>query len=258
MGYACHLVGYDFPGRDALLKIEKQPRRLTRIGLELSGRRVPRQGCPILTDTQRIGEVTSGTFSPTLQKPIAMGYVPPEFAKPGRELKIDIRGHLETARVVALPFYNRNKKGKSKVNPQQLLYTKTHEWADIQPDPAGGKIATVGITAFAIEVLTDLVFISLPEVGRQVRAGEPFGEIESVKAVSDLVSPVDGEIVAVNADLANQPRNPFQRSLPGRLDGENQNQQRSKPGRSARPRRLPKTMPGRTTLGKMMRVMNDG
>ena len=50
LGYACHLVGYDFPGRDALLKIEKQPLRLTRIGLELSERRVPRQGCPILVE----------------------------------------------------------------------------------------------------------------------------------------------------------------------------------------------------------------
>jgi glycine cleavage system H protein len=89
------------------------------------------------------------------------------------------------------------------VNPQQLLYTKTHEWADIEPGPSGGKIATVGITAFALEILTDLVFMSLPEVGRQVRAGEPFGEIESVKAVSDLNSPVDGEITEVNSDLVN-------------------------------------------------------
>jgi glycine cleavage system H protein len=90
------------------------------------------------------------------------------------------------------------------VNPQQLLYTKTHEWADIQPHASGGKIAVVGLTAFALEVLTDLVFMSLPEVGRKVKAGEPFGEIESVKAVSDLYSPVDGEVVAVNADLVNQ------------------------------------------------------
>ena len=94
LGYACHLVGYDFPGRDALVKIEKEPLRLTRIGLELSERRVPRQGCPILAESRRIGEVTSGTFSPTLQKPIAMGYVPPEFAALGTELQIDIRGHL--------------------------------------------------------------------------------------------------------------------------------------------------------------------
>jgi glycine cleavage system H protein len=86
------------------------------------------------------------------------------------------------------------------VNPQQLLYTKTHEWAQIESAP-GGKTATVGITAFALEVLTDLVFMSLPEVGRKVKTGEPFGEIESVKAVSDLNSPVDGEIIAVNSDL---------------------------------------------------------
>jgi len=88
------------------------------------------------------------------------------------------------------------------VNPQQLLYTKTHEWANIE-SIAGGKTATVGLTAFALEVLTDLVFMSLPEVGRQVKAGESFGEIESVKAVSDLNSPVDGEITAVNADIVN-------------------------------------------------------
>jgi glycine cleavage system H protein len=89
------------------------------------------------------------------------------------------------------------------VNPKQLLYTKTHEWADVQSDAAGAKVATVGLTAFALEVLTDLVFMELPEVGRQVQACEPFGEIESVKAVSDLNSPVDGEVVAVNADLVN-------------------------------------------------------
>jgi glycine cleavage system H protein len=89
------------------------------------------------------------------------------------------------------------------VNPQHLLYTKSHEWADIQPDATGGKIATIGITAFAIEVLTDLVFMALPEVGRQVKAGQPFGEIESVKAVSDIYSPVDGEVTAVNSDLLN-------------------------------------------------------
>ena len=89
------------------------------------------------------------------------------------------------------------------MNPQQLLYTKTHEWASIESTSGGAKTATVGISAFALEVLTDLVFMSLPEVGRQVKAGESFGEIESVKAVSDINSPVDGEVVAVNSDLVN-------------------------------------------------------
>jgi aminomethyltransferase len=114
LGFACHLVGYDFPGRDALLKIQKGSLPLVRIGLELPGKRAARQGCPILADGKPIGEVTSGTYSPSLDKPIAMGYVAPEFARPGAELQIDIRGRIELARVVELPFYSRNKKGPKK------------------------------------------------------------------------------------------------------------------------------------------------
>ncbi len=86
--------------------------------------------------------------------------------------------------------------------PQNLLYSKTHEWVRVEKDPSGAKIATVGLTAFALEQLTDLVHLELPPIGRQVKAGQPFGEIESVKAVSDLNSPVDGEVVAVNSALA--------------------------------------------------------
>jgi glycine cleavage system H protein len=86
--------------------------------------------------------------------------------------------------------------------PEHLLYSKTHEWVRVEAGPAGGKIATVGLTAFALQALTDLVFIDLPAVGREVKAGQPFGEIESVKAVSDLYSPVDGQVAAVNAEVA--------------------------------------------------------
>jgi len=110
LGFACHLVGYDFPGRDALKEIQRQPRKSTRVGIELTGRRVARQGCPILVEGKPIGRITSGTFSPTLKKPIAMGYVAPESAQPGTELQVDIRGRIESARVVKLPFYRRHKK----------------------------------------------------------------------------------------------------------------------------------------------------
>jgi glycine cleavage system H protein len=88
------------------------------------------------------------------------------------------------------------------VTPEQLLYNKTHEWVHVETDSTGAKIATVGLSAFALEQLTDLVYVDLPQPGRQVAAGQPFGEIESVKAVSDLYSPVDGEIVEVNGQLA--------------------------------------------------------
>jgi glycine cleavage system H protein len=74
----------------------------------------------------------------------------------------------------------------------------------IEPDASGGKVATVGISAFALEALTDLVYIELPKLGRTLKAGESFGEIESVKAVSDLYSPVDGTVVAVHDALPNQ------------------------------------------------------
>jgi len=88
------------------------------------------------------------------------------------------------------------------VKPEELRFTKTHEWVFVESSPEGKKIATVGLSAFALEALTDLVFIDLPPVGRRVQAGRPFGEIESVKAVSDLYSPVDGEIAAVNSAVA--------------------------------------------------------
>jgi glycine cleavage system H protein len=88
------------------------------------------------------------------------------------------------------------------VQPKDLLYAKTHEWVYVDRAAGGTKLATVGISHFAVEALTDLVYIELPEAGRQVRAGESFGEVESVKAVSDLYSPVSGEIAEVNQELS--------------------------------------------------------
>jgi glycine cleavage system H protein len=86
------------------------------------------------------------------------------------------------------------------VKPEDLLYAKTHEWVAVAEEN-GAKVATVGISAFAVEALTDLVYIDLPAVGKQVEAEQPFCEVESVKAVSDIYSPVDGEVVAVNTML---------------------------------------------------------
>jgi len=76
-------------------------------------------------------------------------------------------------------------------------FAKTHEWIRLDDD----GLATVGISAYAVEALTDLVFMQLPDLGRAVQAGESIGEIESVKAVSDFYAPVSGEVVEVNAAL---------------------------------------------------------
>lgn len=86
------------------------------------------------------------------------------------------------------------------MKPEELQYAKTHEWVSVSEE-GGAKVATLGLSAFAIEELTDLVYIDLPEVGRQVEKGQPFCEVESVKAVSDIYSPVDGEVTAVNQSL---------------------------------------------------------
>ena len=78
--------------------------------------------------------------------------------------------------------------------PQELKYTKTHEWARAEAD---GTLA-VGITDFAQEALGDIVFVEFPKVGATVKAGDPVGVVESVKAASDIYAPVSGEVVAVN------------------------------------------------------------
>lgn len=86
------------------------------------------------------------------------------------------------------------------MKPEQLRYAETHEWVAVN-DEGGRKIGIVGISAFAIEQLTDLVHMVLPKVGKALKQGEEFGEVESVKAVSSLYSPVEGEVIAVNTDL---------------------------------------------------------
>jgi glycine cleavage system H protein len=84
--------------------------------------------------------------------------------------------------------------------PDNLRYAKSHEWVRLD-----GDVATVGITQFAVEQLTDVIYIQLPEAGKAVAAGRSFGEIESVKAVSDLYAPVDGEVIEVNKKLTADP-----------------------------------------------------
>ena len=86
------------------------------------------------------------------------------------------------------------------MHPPELKYTKDHEWIRVD-----GASARVGITDYAQKQLGDVVYLELPEVGRTLRKGEVFGTIESVKAVSELFSPVAGEVTEVNSALAERP-----------------------------------------------------
>lgn len=86
--------------------------------------------------------------------------------------------------------------------PVELKYTKSHEWVKLE-----NGIAVVGISDFAQDALGDVVFVNLPQVGDEVTAGEVFGDVESVKAVSDLICPVSGVVCAVNEELEDSPEN---------------------------------------------------
>ena len=82
------------------------------------------------------------------------------------------------------------------MDPASLKYTKTHEWAAVE-----GDVATIGISDFAVHLLSDLTFADLPAIGKKITQGQPFGEVESVKAVSDLYAPVSGEVIGRNDQL---------------------------------------------------------
>jgi glycine cleavage system H protein len=84
--------------------------------------------------------------------------------------------------------------------PANYRYTDQHEWVDVK-----GDVATIGITDYAQQELGDVVFVELPKPGTKITAGKSFGNVESVKAVSDIFAPVSGEVVEANADLHNAP-----------------------------------------------------
>jgi len=85
--------------------------------------------------------------------------------------------------------------------PEDLRYTSEHEWVSVED---GGRVR-VGITDFAQDALGDVVYVDLPDVGSEIRGGEPFGEVESTKSVSDVYSPVSGKVVERNDELADGP-----------------------------------------------------
>jgi len=102
-----NLKGREFSGRAALERFKTDASQPKRVGLSLSGRRIPREHYGVYAGDEQVGEVTSGTFSPTLNKPIAMAYVQPGSGAMGTKLAIDIRGARQPCEVVPLPFYTR-------------------------------------------------------------------------------------------------------------------------------------------------------
>ena len=107
LGFAVHLKDRQFIGHAALARSKEAADRPRRVGLQMEGKRVAREHFTVLAAGEVVGEVTSGTYSPTLERPIAMAYVRSDVAEVGTRLEIDIRGRSVSASVVPLPFYRR-------------------------------------------------------------------------------------------------------------------------------------------------------
>ena len=111
LGWAVKLDKEAFVGREALVRLSQDRSRPQRVGLELEGKRIAREGAAVIVDGKPAGRVTSGTFSPTLLKAIAMAYIDPVHSVPGTVCEVDVRGKVAAAQVVPLPFYRRPRHG---------------------------------------------------------------------------------------------------------------------------------------------------
>lgn len=109
LGWAVKMDKGDFRGREALVRRHKDPNLRQRVGLELAGKRIAREGSKVLAGGKEVGIITSGTFTPTINKTIAMAYVDSAYKTPGTQVSVDIRGKEEPAKVVPMPFYKRMK-----------------------------------------------------------------------------------------------------------------------------------------------------
>ena len=198
----------DFPGRAVLAEQKKNgpPRKL--VGFEVTGRGIARHGYPVLVHDERVGEVTSGTYAPFLQKNIGLCYVPAParraWARSSPSTSASARSPRAWSRRRSTrgPTRRRRRPRARSPPPEEHhgssgpKYTKDHEWVRVE-----GDHGTVGITDYAQKQLGDVVYVELPDVGRALKEHESFGTVESVKAVSELFSPVAGEVAEANAAL---------------------------------------------------------
>ena len=197
LGWVCAL-DTGFTGADELRRIKEAgpERKLAAFVMEEAG--IPRQGMPIVEG----GEVTSGSHSPMLERGIGLGYVPAELAQPGdgaddrRARPQPARPRGEEADLLA----RGELMAAAESYPDDLRYHPEHDWARVDGDEA-----TLGITWFAQDALGELVHFEAPEEGATLTKDQAYAEVESVKAVSDVIAPLSGEVLEVNRAVADAP-----------------------------------------------------
>ncbi len=165
-----------------------------------------------------------------------MAYVPAEHAEVGTAFEIDVRGKTRAAEVRPKPLYQQG-------DLNRWLTRATPPTCCTTPITTGrastARTPRFGITWYAQDSLGEVVFFDPPEVGKQIEAGESYAEVESVKAVSDVIAPLSGEVVEVNEALGDAPETINERSLRRGLDGQDQGVRRLRAGGPDGRRRVP-------------------
>ena len=193
----------EFIGKEALAKqkAEGAPQKL--VGIELNDKAIPRHGYAVLNmEGETIGEVTTGYHTISTDKSVCMALIDAQYAKLDTDLQIQIRKKVfpgKWSKNNSIIKTIKNKYNMAKVI-EGLYYSESHEYVRVE-----GNFGFIGITDYAQNALGNVVYVDLPEVDDEVTAGEEFGAVESVKAASDLISPVSGTVVEVNDELDDQP-----------------------------------------------------
>ena len=198
LGWCCK-ESTGFIGSEPIATARREGTAEKLVPFAIEGQGIARQGNPVIGG----GEVTSGTFSPCLERGIGMAYVSSATCR---------RGHADRDRR-ARPGPPRRDHAQTSVQkgsvrtdmadpsyPDDLKYHPEHDWARID-----GDTATFGITWYAQDALGEVVFYDAPDVGAEIAKDQPYTEVESVKAVSDVFAPLSGEVTAVNEALADKP-----------------------------------------------------
>lgn len=197
----------DFIGRDALARIKAQGVARKLVGLEVQGPHTIRNGYALYRGGEAVGKVTSGPLSRELTgRNLGLGYVASAHAGIGTELEVAVRGGRSRVRVAAMPFCRRRVKEEPAVStysPYALRYSESHAWACAEA--GAGNVVAIGLSDFGQRSLGDILSLDLPKVGARVRKGAAAAWIDSYRRQLDLVSPVTGEVVEIDASLVAQP-----------------------------------------------------
>ena len=198
----------DFIGKAALDEIRKKGVARRLVGIEVQARLTVRHGYPILKDGAQIGRVTSGPlWAPAADdRSLGLGYVSVEHSKAGTELEVEIRGKRRKALVVDLPLRERRVKSEPAVrtrSPYDLRFSESHVW--LREDEGSADTVSLGLSDFGQRSLGRVLCAMLPQPGDKVSAGTALGWIDSYRRPFEIVSPVTGEVVAVDEELMKKP-----------------------------------------------------